>query len=653
MRLPFALAALLVLPAAAAPAAAGISFQARRAIELGAEPTAAALAGGGAVLFATTNGLATLSADHGDLVRSGGSRDGRGATVLAVGHGLAAYGNRETPRIAIAALAASGQPGAAREIELPAVPRSARIAPLADGGEPAVVVLHDAGLSLLVRDGSTWQRRDLAAPRFAADVEITDLDGDRRADLVLVDEQSGTLAVMRGGGDGSFEPATSIASARQPRRLVSRDTSGDGRADLLVIGAEGVFLHRLTADGRLSPPQPVWSSPHVADVAVADLSGDGRPDLIVADRSAGAAVVLLAGGDGRYAVAGSYLLGPAPEALLADDVDADGHVDLVAFGRLGGGATWMRGRGDGTFDGMPCTVSTFGAPSAMVSDDFDGDEHPDLAAVSEDSGRLGIFLGSGDGRFRALPPIDVGRRPRGITVGDFNRDDVPDLAVVVFGGDTVAVLIGDGRGGFAAPRHVTVGHGPIAISTGSFANPASVDLAVVNSMSDSVTILYGDGRGQFPTVASHDVAERPSFLIVGDTNGDGHQDLVVGSTYSESVAILLGNGQTLDPPTTNKLAGTAKPSLAEDLDRDGQMDLINADKIDGAVEILPGERPGQFGTPIRLVVGRAPQALATGDFDRDGRIDVAVADRAGQTIAILLNRSPKPTPPRRRDDRAT
>jgi hypothetical protein len=169
---------------------------------------------------------------------------------------------------------------------------------------------------------------------------------------------------------------------------------------------------------------------------------------------------------------------------------------------------------------------------------------------------------------------------------------------------------------------------------------------VVNSLSDSVSVLYGNGRGQFPTVTTFPVAARPSFLIVGDTNEDGHQDLVVGNQFSESVAILLGNGKQLSAPTTDTLKGTARPSLAEDFDRDGQMDLVNPDEAAGVVEILPGTAPGEFGKRVRLFVGRDPYAVATGDFNRDGRIDIAVAHRATQTIAILLNRSPAPKAPR-------
>ncbi|MBX3027426.1 VCBS repeat-containing protein [bacterium] len=637
--------ALVLAFCAPAPSGGLIAFQARREIDLGGEATAAVFTAGTdrRALVATADGLSVLRYDGGAVGRGERSSDGRGARILVAGPDLVAFATRDAHRISISRLGPRGLPERPQDIELPAPPRAARWFPLDQ--RPGLAVLHDDGLSVLTRDGANWQRRDLAAPRFAADVAAADVDADGRADLILADQTGSALVVLHGGGDGTFESAGTLPSARGARRLIAADLDGDQRTDLLVIGDDGLFWHRLGADGRLSPPQLLWKSPHLADASVADLSGDGRPDVVVADRSAGTAVVLLGSGDGHVRDSGAYLVGAGPETILAGDVDGDGHADLLAFGRLGSGGTWLRGRGDGSFDGIPCTLASFGALSALVSEDFDGDEHPDLAAVSEDSGLLGIFIGLGDGRFRALPPISVGRRPRGLAVGDFNQDDKPDLAVAVFGGDAVAVLLGDGAGHFSAPRQIAVGGGPLAISVGSFASPISTDLAVVNSLSDSVSILYGDGHGQFSKVVNQPVPARPSFLIVGDTNQDGNQDLVVGSNYSETVAILLGNGAGLEAPTTSKLDGTAKPSLAEDFDGDGHMDLVNPDELGGAIEILPGEHPREFGKPIRLAVGRAPQALATGDFDRDGRIDIAVADRIGQTIAILFNRSPKSPPP--------
>jgi hypothetical protein len=588
------------------------------------------------------DGLAVLRFDQGQGVLGRGDRvpEGAGARILVAATDLVAYARRDGARIAIARLDSRGLPADSRDVDLPAAPRAACWFTL-DHDAPALAVLHDEGLSVLTRSGGTWQRRDLAAPRFAADVAAADVDGDGRTDLILADQTGSALGILRGGGDATFDAAGTLPSARGARRLLAADVSGDGIADLLVIGDEGLFLHQGAAEHRLAGPQLLWRSPHLADASVADISGDGRPDIVVADRSAGTAVVLLGSAGGRFLNTGAYLVGGAPETILIADVDGDDHADVLAFNRLGSGGTWLRGRGDGGFDGVPCTLASLGALTALVSEDFDGDEHPDLAAVSEDSGAVGIFIGLGDGRFRALDPIAVGRRPRALAAGDFNQDEKPDLAVAVFGTDTVAVLLGDGTGHFAAPRQVAVGSGPLALSVGSFASPISADLAVVNSVGDSVSVLYGDGHGQFPKIATHPVPARPSFLIVGDTNQDGNQDVVVGSAYSETVAILLGNGEGLDAPTTSKLDGTAKPSLAEDFDQDGHMDLVNTDELGGAIEILPGEHPRTFGPPIRLHVGRAPQAVATGDFDRDGRIDIAVADRIGQNIAILFNRSPK------------
>jgi len=323
------------------------------------------------------------------------------------------------------------------------------------------------------------------------------------------------------------------------------------------------------------------------------------------------------------------------------DLDGDGKIDALALNLLGGNATLLPGRGGGVFDGIVCLQGEIGDLTAVAVDDFDRDEHPDLAVASEEGGRIALFLGRGDGRFRTAPPLFAGRRPRALAAGDFNQDNIPDLAVADFGADAVALLLGDGHGGFAAPRPILVGTGPTAIAVGSFGSDTSTDLAVVNSLSDSVSVLYGDGRGEFPTTKTFPVPARPSFLIIGDTNRDGHQDLVVGSQFSESVAILLGDGHQLGAPTVRELSGTARPSLAEDFDGDGQMDLVNPDEAAGVVDILPGTAPGQFAAPIRLSVGRDPYAVVTGDFDRDGRVDIAVVHRASQIIAILLNRSPR------------
>ncbi len=641
------------LGAGAAPVSARIVFQTRHEIDLGALPSAAAFAGPDArvLLVSGADGISVFRRANGGLARDGERRAGDAARQVAAGRGLAAYRGQAAADVMVARLDAGGVPGAAATLTLPAATRALRVAPLQAGGPEAVLALHDDGLAVLTPDGDGWHMREAAGLRFGVDIGVGDLDGDGRSDVAIADEGGNAVRLLHGAGDGAFADAGTVATTRAPRRALIADASGDGRSDLLVIGAEGLAMHLGTPDGAYAPARLLWASPHLADAVVADLGGDPLPEILVADRARGTATVLHARGGEAFATGDSYLAGAAPSTLLTGDVDGDGRIDALLLSQLGGGATLLRGAGDGRLDGILCAVGQFGALTAMVADDFNGDDHLDLAAASQDGGSIGIFLGRGDGRFTAQPPIAVGRQPRALTVGDFDQNEHPDLAVVDFAGDAVAILLGDGRGGFTTPSAVGVGGGPTAIGVGSFASPTSSDLAVVNSLSGSVSVLYGDGQGHFPTVTSFPVAARPSFLIIGDTNADGNQDLVVGGALTQAVAILLGTGRALAAPTTSQLEGAARPSLAEDFDRDGNMDLVNPDGVGGAIEVLPGADNGAFGAPQRLVLGRDPQAVATGDFDHDGRADVAVAHRASQTIVILLNQSPRPTPNRRADAR--
>lgn len=647
-----ALAALFGAAVHAAPVRAEIDFATRNDFAVGTGATAFIWLGEAnePLLIADSEGLHAWRLTGGKLQRGARSPAGGGARVLAVGPLPAngarpvAFASRDSARIAIAPLGADGAVGPAALIGLPALPRAAVVAPISGGAEAAVFVAHDDGLSVLQQSGDTWRRRELAGPPFASDLAaVANRDG--HTDLIAADEASNQLYWLRGDGVGGFEPAAPIATQRRPRRVVAADVSGDGRADLLVLGEDGLTVHRAGPGGFLAG-ESIWAVPHLADAAVGDINGDGRVDLAVVDRSRSTVTILLAAPSGGFTLGETYLAGTGPERLLLTDVDADGRLDALTLNLLADSTTLLRGRGDGTFDGIAGVRGALGDLTAAVVGDFNRDELPDLAVASEDGGRIGILLGRGDGGFTVLPPLTVGRQPRALAVGDFNQDGQVDLAVVNFGSDAVVILAGDGRGGFAAPRAIAVGVGPSAITTGSFSSPTATDLAIVNSLSDSVSVLYGDGRGQFPTVATFPVAARPSFLIVGDTNRDGNQDLVVGSEFSESVAILLGTGHQLDAPTTNKLSGTARPSVAEDFDRDGQMDLVNPDESGGRIEILPGTAPGEFGPPLHIMVGRDPRAVATGDFDRDGRIDLAVVHRNTQTIAILLNRSPTNLPPK-------
>ncbi len=68
-----------------------------------------------------------------------------------------------------------------------------------------------------------------------------DLDGDRMIDCALATGEVGTIRILKGAGDGTFELEQTLLGGR-PEVLVARDLNGDGSPDLGVVGGSVYVL---------------------------------------------------------------------------------------------------------------------------------------------------------------------------------------------------------------------------------------------------------------------------------------------------------------------------------------------------------------------------------------------------------------------------
>jgi FG-GAP-like repeat len=139
-------------------------------------------------------------------------------------------------------------------------------------------------------------------------VVVGDVNGDGKPDLVAVADlffrtangqlQSGTVAVLLGNGDGTFQPAFKYPVAAGLLSVILGDFNGDGLLDMAVSSgsgtnnpATGVTVLLGNGDGTFRNAV-TYAAPN-GPLGVGDLNGDGQQDLVIADDFAGMAQVLL------------------------------------------------------------------------------------------------------------------------------------------------------------------------------------------------------------------------------------------------------------------------------------------------------------------------------------------------------------------------
>jgi hypothetical protein len=368
-------------------------------------------------------------------------------------------------------------------------------------------------------------------------VALADVNGDAKPDLLVANLCSdsscvnGSVDVLLGNGDGTFQTAVSYASGGYEAVSVAvADVNGDGKPDLLVAnvcssqgscaadGTVGVLLGN--GDGTFQTAVTYSSGAESAhSVAAADLNGDGKPDLVLANCGSssgscangdGSVGVLLGNGDGTFQTAVTYDAGGYyAQSVAVADLNGDGKPDLVVVVLCGvgcgdnGSVGVLLGNGDGTFQ----TVVTYdsGGSQEVAVADVNGDGKPDLLVANNcanssncTTGAAGVLLGNGDGTFQTVVTYGSGGYgTQAVAVADLNGDGKPDLLVANGCGSsncndgadgTVGVLLGNGDGTFrTAVTYGSVSHGTDSVVAGDVNGDGKPDLVVANSGSGFIS----------------------------------------------------------------------------------------------------------------------------------------------------------------------
>jgi len=315
-------------------------------------------------------------------------------------------------------------------------------------------------VSVLLGNGDGTFQAAVSYPAGSGPRSVTsgDFNGDGKLDLAVTwASQSGAssgVSVLLGNGDGTFQAAVSYSvgpfGTSTPFSVTTGDFNGDENLDLVTANnSNSVSVLLGNGDGTFQAAVRYPAGDGPRSVTTGDFNGDGKLDLAVANERSNNVSVLLGNGDGTFLSAVNYSVGTSPSSLTSGDFNGDGKPDPVVANLYSHTVSALLGMGDGIF--QPAVSYGVGPnPSSVTGGDLNGDGKLDLVTVNSDNNSVSVLLGNGDGTFQTAVSYVTGASsspPAGrssVTSGDLNGDGKLDLVTANSRDNNVSILLNSG-----------------------------------------------------------------------------------------------------------------------------------------------------------------------------------------------------------------
>ena len=454
------------------------------------------------------------------------------------------------------------------------IPSDERIAALAvtdlnGDGKPDLVYFGDAkDLIVLYNRGTNgWsepKRWHIDDGRLDANALATgDLNGDGLTDIALLGD-NGAIYFLAQQPDHTFAEPQKISYSGTPKAIQIVDVDGDGKNDLLLVDFDSLtpFRFRLQNAGGQLGPEIFFKSQPVRSFCVDNLLGGKTNYLASIVAATGRAEVseftrkpaeLLSGvfKHGQFQIQPLNKTDAPQRGVLWADVDGDGRADLIVAEPESGQLSVYLQSADGTLAASKKFPSLAGVTQIAVSD-WNADGHPEIFLLSHDENAVGVTSFDKNGRlpFPTLLPLDG--KPLVMTTGVFKRGAKPALAVIVDKDGARSLVTRTAEGKIKSQK----------LSDSFKSNPASLTVQDVDQdgLADLVVLIpyekikvllqKKDGAFDERDVDPPGGALEQPWLAAADVDGDGKAELLLPQkNFIRAVVLEHGTGAGGTPAT--------------------------------------------------------------------------------------------------------